>query len=152
MGDRNDPPLQKSLTSTDFRLTNAFFNGLQFKVEQGSRGLSAIAELLVQVISAISDSWSELTSHDDTGSLFGELTVYNTVTCNNAITSISVFCISLKTRPLEFGKQLSQMEQLFNSQATDIESAGPTVESMIHQQTILFPSMSLCHLDNFSIG
>jgi len=41
-------PLQKSLTSTDFRLTNAVvFTGLRFEVEQASRGLSAIAELLV---------------------------------------------------------------------------------------------------------
>ena len=40
-------PLQKSLTSTDFRLTNAIFAGLRFEVEQASRGLSAMAELLV---------------------------------------------------------------------------------------------------------
>ena len=40
-------PLQKSLTSTDLRLTNAIFTGLLFEVEQASRGLSAIAELLV---------------------------------------------------------------------------------------------------------
>ena len=49
MGDRSDPPLQKSLTSTDFRLTNAIFTGLRFEVEQASRGLSAIAELLVNI-------------------------------------------------------------------------------------------------------
>jgi len=47
MDDRSDPPLQKSLTSTDFSLTNALFTGLRFEVEKASRGLSAIAELLV---------------------------------------------------------------------------------------------------------
>ena len=39
-------PLQNSLTSTGFRLTNAIFTGLRFEIEQASRGLSAIAELL----------------------------------------------------------------------------------------------------------
>ena len=40
---------QKSLMSTDFRLTNAiFFTGLRFEVELSSRGLSAIADLLVK--------------------------------------------------------------------------------------------------------
>ena len=47
MDDRSDPPLQKSLTSTDFSLTNALFTGLRFEVEKASRGLSAAAELLV---------------------------------------------------------------------------------------------------------
>jgi len=36
-------PLQKSLTSTDFNLTNAIFTGLRFEVEQASRGLSAMS-------------------------------------------------------------------------------------------------------------
>jgi len=41
-------PLQKSLTSTDFHLTNTIFKtGLRFEVEQASRGLSAVDELLV---------------------------------------------------------------------------------------------------------
>jgi len=40
-------PLQKSLKSTDFCLTNAIFTGLRFEVKQASRGLSAMAELLV---------------------------------------------------------------------------------------------------------
>ena len=39
MGDRSDPHLSK--------ITNAIFNGLRFEVEQASRGLSAIAEILV---------------------------------------------------------------------------------------------------------
>jgi len=50
MGDRSDPPsLQKLLMSTDFCLTNAIFTGLRFKVEQATRSLSAIAELLVSI-------------------------------------------------------------------------------------------------------
>jgi len=39
--------LQKSLTLIDFRLTNAIFTGLRFAVVQASRGLSAVAELLM---------------------------------------------------------------------------------------------------------
>ena len=50
MGNRSDPPLQKSLTSTDFRLTNAIFTGLRFEVEQALCGLSATAQLLVKSV------------------------------------------------------------------------------------------------------
>jgi len=39
MGDRSDPHPSK--------ITNAIFTGLRFEVEQASRGLSDIAELLV---------------------------------------------------------------------------------------------------------
>jgi len=47
MGDGSDPPPSKIAPSTDFRLTSAIFTGLRFEVEQASRGLSPIAELLV---------------------------------------------------------------------------------------------------------